>query len=390
VFAADPHPSAPALADLRLAAAGAPDVEVDRDDVALICYTSGTTGLPKGALITHGNIYAGAVAKCLAVGQTHRDRLLIPMPLAYTGGCVALLRDGITPGATTYLEPDADPERFLDLIEKERITSLVSVATLFEMMMQHPRFDSADLSSLTHAVTGGTTVTPHLLQAWMDRGVEITQGYGLTEAGGAFVTLLFPSDAIRKWGFTGKKLMHLDVIIVDEKGNELPPGESGEVLVRGPVVMKGYLGKPDETAKTLEGGWLHTGDVGFLDDEGFLKIVDRVKDMLISGGLNVYPAEIERALGGASGLDEFCVIGVSDERWGEVPMIVASSLDGVDIAVVWERCCDLLADYKRPQYIVEHGPLPRTLSAKITKKPLREQYPKAPAEAIALKPSNGS
>jgi fatty-acyl-CoA synthase len=361
-------------------------IPVHRDDVALICYTSGTTGVPKGALLTHGNVYATAVGKCLAVGQTYRDRLLLPMPLAYTGGCVALLRDGIAPGAITYLEPDSDADRFLALIETERITALVGPAPLFEKMMAHPSFDTADLSSLTHAVTGGTTVTSHLLQTWMDRGVSITQGYGSTEAGGAFVTILFPEDAIRKWGSAGQKLMHLDLKVVGPDGTELGPNEAGELLIRGAVVMKGYLGRPEATAETLAGGWLHSGDVATIDEEGFVRIVDRVKDMLISGGLNVYPAEIERVIGSVAGLVDFAVLGVPDERWGEVPMIVTACLDGVDLDELNSVCRENLADYKRPRYIVEHHePLPRTYSTKIRKSHLRERYRTVPAHAIDLK-----
>jgi fatty-acyl-CoA synthase len=364
----------------------APSVELDGEDIALICYTSGTTGTPKGAMISHYAICSGAAARSMATGLTFNDRVLLPLPLAYTGGAVMLLRDGIVPGSSFYLTNDVSAENMLRLIETERITMMSSVTVLFEMMMNHPKFATTDVSSLRHATTGGAVVTLHLLRTWQDRGVALTQSYGLTESAGTFMTILFPDEAERKIGFAGRPLPQVQLKIVDSEGRTLPPHASGEILVRSPAVMSGYLNMPQQTAETLRDGWLHTGDIGFLDEEGYLRIVDRLKDMLISGGLNVYPAEVEKALASLPGLGEFTVIGVPDERWGEVPMLVAASLDAVDIRALRERCRSDLADYKRPKYAVSHGSdLPRTFSGKITKPLLRQMYEKVPEKAISLK-----
>ena len=166
----------------------------------------------------------------------------------------------------------------------------------------------------------------------------------------------------------------------------MPPNQTGEIVVRMPPVMSGYLNLPDQTAAAFDGDWLRTGDIGLLDEEGYLKIVDRSKDMLISGGLNVYPAELEKALGGVPGLEEFAVIGVTDDRWGEAPMIVVPDAAAVDMEALRACCLADLADYKRPKYVVGYGqPLPRTYSGKITKAPLREAYPQAPANALLVK-----
>jgi fatty-acyl-CoA synthase len=226
----------------------------------------------------------------------------------------------------------------------------------------------------------------HLLKTWQARGVRLTQGYGQTESAGTFITLLFPEDAERKIGFAGQAMPQVQIQIVDADDNPLPPNAAGEILVRSPAMMSGYLNQPAQTAAAFKNGWLHTGDIGLLDEEGYLKIVDRAKDMLISGGLNVYPAEIEKTLGGVPGLAEFAVIGVPDERWGEVPMVVVPHVEAVDLAMLRARCKTELADYKRPKYIAGYGStMPRTYSGKITKAILREIYPAVPADAVLLK-----
>jgi fatty-acyl-CoA synthase len=385
IFVTDDGAEREALDQLRIDRA-APAVELDGEDIALICYTSGTTGTPKGAMISHYAICSGAAARCSATGLNFNDRVLLPLPLAYTGGAVMLLRDGIVPGSTFYLTNEVTAENMLGLIESQRITMMSSVTVLFEMMMNHPKFAATDISSLRHATTGGAVVTLHLLRTWQDRGVSLTQSYGLTESAGTFMTILFPDEAERKIGFAGRPLPQVQLKIVDAEGRALPPNTSGEILVKSPAMMSGYLNLPRQTAETLRDGWLHTGDIGYVDEEGYLKIVDRLKDMLISGGLNVYPAEVEKALASLPGLGEFTVIGVPDKRWGEVPMLVAATLDGVDLKALQGRCRSELADYKRPKYAVAHGSdLPRTFSGKITKPLLRQLYDRVPDTAISLK-----
>lgn len=373
-----------ALDDLRSDALP-PAVAVQGTDIALISYTSGTTGLPKGAMLSHAAIYAAGVARACIVGHTYRERMLLPMPMAYTAGAVFLMRDGVNAGCTTYFLTRPSGENMLNLIERERITTVQGVTVLFEAMMNSPRFAEADLSSLTHAQTGGAMVTMHLLETWLARGIALVQGYGQTESVGSHIAILPGEDATRKMGFCGRPMPNLELKIVDEAGETLPANMPGEIWIRGSSIMTGYLNRPEETARALAGGWLHTGDIGLLDDEGYLKIVDRAKDMLISGGLNVYPAEIEKVLGDLPGLEEFCIIGVPDDRWGEVPMIVTSTVDKIDIDALVSRCRDQLADFKRPRYVVGHPtPLPRTLSGKLIKPSLRAAYPVAPEGAMTL------
>ena len=385
VYTADRTGELPALDDLRINGGRKPDIDIDGADIALVSYTSGTTGIPKGAMISHAAICAAGAARTYTVAHSFKERMLIPMPLAYTAGSVFFMRDGVNAGCTIYYLTKPTGDAMLSLIERHRITSVQGVTVLFENMMNSPHFATADLSSLTYAQTGGAMVTKHLLQTWLDRGIPIVQGYGQTESAGSHISLLGTEDAARKMGTAGRPMPNLDVIIVDENGNPLPANEPGEIWVRGSSIMSGYLNRPEETEKALAGGWLHTGDIGILDEEGFLKIVDRTKDMLISGGLNVYPAEIEKAIGGLSGLEDFCVIGTEDSQWGEVPLIVTADASAVDINTLCELCAHQLADYKRPKYIIGHGaPLPRTMSGKITKQELRALYGK-PGGAARLK-----
>ena len=385
VFTADRVAGREALDDLR-SDLPPPRIALKGTDTALISYTSGTTGLPKGAMLSHAAIYAIGAARACVVGHSFRERMLLPMPMAYTAGAVFFMRDGVNFGCTTYFLTQPTGENMLDLIEREKITSLQGVTVLFEAMMNSPRFATADLSSLNFALTGGAMVTMHLLESWQAKGVSLVQGYGQTESAGSYIALLPNEDAIRKIGFCGRPMPNLELKIVDEAGETLPPDTPGEIWVRGSSIMTGYLNRPEETARTLADGWLHTGDVGLLDAEGYLKIVDRAKDMLISGGLNVYPAEIEKVLGDLPGLEEFCIIGVPDEKWGEVPMIVTSAIERLDIDALVARCRDQLADFKRPRYVVGHPhPLPRTFSGKLTKPALRADYPSAPDHALMLR-----
>lgn len=363
-----------------------PTTVVAADAPAFLCYTSGTTGVPKGALLSHRSIHSAAMARATAFGATHADRVLMPLPLSYTGGAVTLLRDGLLIGATVFLRDTSEAKDFLDLIEMEHITNMASVPVIFERMMSHPDFASTDLTSLRIAIGAGSVISVQLLETWQKRGVNMMQGYGLTESAGSYVTILFGEDAVRKLGSAGRALPNVELSLRNESGAPVEAGTPGEIWIRSPVAMLGYFNMPERSAETTVEGWMRTGDVGVLDPEGFLYIVDRSKDMLISGGLNVYPAEIERVLAGAGGLEEFAIIGVPDAQWGEAAVLVTPDLDRVDLVAFRRICEEELADFKRPKYLVRHnGPLPRTISGKVQKTVLRDTYAKPPADAIPFK-----
>ena len=363
-----------------------PAVDVAPDATAFMVYTSGTTGFPKGVLISHSNVIYAGIAKVVPNGLTPDDRLLVTNPLAYTSGCLTkFLQTGFMAGAASYLVDEFDAESTLEQIERHRITTMSSVPVIVERMMASPSFGVRDLSCLKKIWVGGAPVPPSLLAAWHDRGIPLVQAYGLTEVSGACVLSLHAGEAGSKAGFAGRAMLFHSVRIARPDGSTAEPGEVGQILIKGPAVMKGYHGLPEESRAALAGGWLHTGDLGLRDDEGYIKIVDRSGDMLISGGLNVYPAEIERALAGLSGVEELAVIGVSDPRWGQVPLMVVPDAARVDRDALVLRCRSALADYKRPSAVVGFGgPLPRTLSGKIEKNLLRQRFKDVPSDAVRL------
>lgn len=343
------------------------------DDAATICYTSGTTGDPKGAVLTHGSWNAGSQgwAQAMAIGPG--DRNLLPFPLAFTGGLAVWLFT-YWAGGTVVLERAFDPTRALDLFESERITGLFAVPLIYQTLVEHPAWDDTDLSSWRIASSGGAAVPESLIRSVQARDVPMAQGYSLTEASAAG-TVLPPRDALRKLGSAGLPVMHGEVVVADEDDRALPAGEVGEILVRGPQNTIGYWNRPEASAETLRNGWLHTGDLGRLDDEGYLFVVDRAKDMLISGGLNVYPAEIERTLAGLPGAAELAVIGVADDRWGETPAVVAVGDPSIVTGDAILAACRDLADFKLPRHlVVRDQPLPRSMSGKVLKRELVDEY----------------
>jgi fatty-acyl-CoA synthase len=244
------------------------------------------------------------------------------------------------------------------------------------MLLNHPDFGKHDLSSLKVIGSGGAAVPEALLERLQHAGLPMTQGYGLTEGAGKN-TWLRAEDAIRKLGSCGRPLMHTQVRTVDDALNDVPVGEIGELLIKGPEVMLGYWNNPKATAETIVDGWLRTGDLARIDEEGYVFIADRAKDMLISGGLNVYPAEIEAQIVAFEGIAECAVIGVPDDKWGERPAALINAKPGevIDTAALLAHCRENLADYKLPRYVVARDePLPRGMSGKVLKRELREEY----------------
>ncbi len=373
--------------DLRAMADGGgkvPLLDLDPDHPATICYTSGTTGDPKGAVLTHGSWNAASQGWVQAIQLTTEDRVLLPFPLAFTGGFAVFLFT-LWSGGRLVLEPSFEADRTLDLFEQERITALLAVPQIHEVLVQHPRWQQVDLSSWRIACSGGASVPESLIRAIQARGVPMLQGYSLTEASAA-ATILPGHDALTKVGSAGLPIVHGGSAVIREDGSFCEAGEVGEILISGPQVMAGYWNNPQASAKALQNGWLHTGDMGVLDEDGYLKVVDRAKDMLISGGLNVYPAEIERLLTGLDGINEVAVIGVPHERWGETPMVIANTAGKpLTAEQVMAACSGKLADYKMPRYLLlRDEPLPRGMSGKVLKRDLRDEYATLPDSVIRL------
>jgi fatty-acyl-CoA synthase len=373
------------LAALLGATGELPQVDIHPDDPLFICFTSGTTGDPKGAVLTHRSWFYASMVRALQGGINVNDRILLPFPLAFTGG-LALGMVALWSGATLVLEPAFEPGRALELIESRRITVFMAVPTLFQQMAMHADFAATDISSIRCASSGGATVPVPLMRIYLDRGITMTQTYSLTEVSASGITLPY-DQALSRVGSCGVPAMHSQARIVDPDGVEAPPGTVGEIAIKGPEVMLGYWRNPEATAATLRDGWCHTGDLGMMDADGYFYVVDRAKDMLISGGLNVYPAEIERQLAGLDGVVELAVIGVPDERWGETPAVIAftngAPLDG---AAVLDKCIGVLADFKLPRYlVVRDEPLPRNMSGKVLKAELRTQYADLPARSRPIR-----
>jgi fatty-acyl-CoA synthase len=355
------------------------------DDAAFICYTSGTTGDPKGAVLTHGSFNAGSQSWAQALDLWPGDKLQLPFPLAFTGG-LALWLYTYWSGASLLLDNEVNIDRIFDNFEKEKATGFMGVPTIFQMIVDHPRWKTADLSSWKKACSGGAVVPPSLLKAVQARGVPMLQMFSLTESSAAG-TVLPSHDAFRKVGSAGIPINHGSLKIADDDDNEVATGEVGEILLKGPQIMKEYWNNPTATAAALRGGWLHTGDLGYVDDEGYLYVVDRKKDMLISGGLNVYPAELERLIANVPGVVEVAVVGVPDDRWGETPLVIVFANGAhVEAADVLKVCRDNLADFKLPRYFhVSETPLPRNMSGKILKRELKVQFADYPKTAQAIR-----
>ena len=373
------------IAPLRADGTNFVTVDTTPDDAAFICYTSGTTGDPKGAVLTHGSFNAGSQSWAQALDLWPGDKLQLPFPLAFTGG-LALWLYTYWAGGSLLLDNEVNIDRIFDNFEKERATGFMGVPTIFQMIVDHPRWKTADLSTWKKACSGGAVVPPSLLKAVQARGVPMLQMFSLTEASAAG-TVLPARDAFRKVGSAGIPIVHGSLKIADDDDNEVPIGEVGEILLAGPQIMAGYWNNPEATAAALRGGWLHTGDLGYVDDEGYLYVVDRKKDMLISGGLNVYPAELERLIANVPGVVEVAVVGVPDERWGETPLVIVFTNGAkVEANDVLQVCRDNLADFKLPRYFhVSETPLPRNMSGKILKRELKIQFADFPKTAEPIR-----
>lgn len=360
-------------------AAGAdshPDVPVSLEDPAIILYTSGTTGRPKGALLTHGNMTWNSINVLVDYDLVSTDVALMIAPMFH----VASLGMGVLPvllkGGTVILEPRFEPGRTLHLIEKYKATSISGVPTTYQMLCEHPDWDSTDISSLQKLTCGGSAVPMRVLEAYEARGLHFSGGYGMTEtAPGA--TSLAPEKSREKTGSAGLPHFFTDVRIMDPLKGQAGPRQVGEIQISGPNVIKEYWNRPDATAEAYaDGVWFKSGDMGYTDEEGYLYISDRLKDMIISGGENIYPAEVEQIIIELDAVSSVAVIGVPDEKWGEVPKAIVTAREGFTLSEqdVQDHLQNRLARYKIPKSVVVVDDLPRTASGKIRKADLRKQY----------------
>jgi fatty-acyl-CoA synthase len=345
------------------------------DDVAVIMYTSGTTGRQKGAMLTHGNIWWNNANAMHTIDFEQNDVTLTSAPMFHIGGLNVLTLATLQKGGEVVLHRTFDPGRTLSAIEEHRVTTFFGVPAMFQFMSQHPDFASADLSSLRVAVCGGAPCPEPLLRLYGERGVPMQQGYGLTETS-PMVSFLAPEFALAKLGSSGRTPLFTEIKLIDGEGEIVrEPGAPGEVLVRGPNVMAGYWNRPEDTAAAIDAeGWFRTGDVAFMDGEGFLTICDRIKDMIISGGENVYPAEVESVLFKHPAIAEIAVIGEPDEKWGECVVAIAALKPGHSLNIEELRAFagERLARYKLPRRLVIITALPRNTVGKVLKYELRK------------------
>lgn len=349
--------------------------EVRDDDPLLMIFTSGTEGASKAAVLTHANCFWTnlSLSRTMDLGST--DVVLAVLPQFHVGGWNIQPLLAWWTGATVVLERGFEPGRVLQLIAERRVTMLMGVPTQYLMLAEHPDFATAELGSLRHAVVGGAPMPAPLLRIWHRRGVALSQGYGLTEAS-PNVLCLANEDAARMVGHSGKPYPHVAVAVADPvTGAILDGAASGELLVGGPGVFAGYFRDPVATAAVLAGDWLRTGDLVERDADGYIKVVDRLKDIYISGGENVAPAEVEAALLAHPAVAQAAVVGVEDERWGEtgVAFVVIRPGMATDDQELLEHCAARLAPFKVPGRIETVAALPRTALNKVLRGRLRQQ-----------------
>lgn len=348
---------------------------IDLSAVHTIIYTSGTAGRPKGAMLTYGNHFWSALGSALNLGLHGDDRWLACMPLFHVGGLAILLRSVIY-GIPVILHDGFDPVAVNKAIDQEGVTIISVVSNMLQRMLE-ARGERPYPPTLRCILVGGGPVPRPLLEECARRGVPVVQTYGLTEAASQVATLA-PEDALRKLGSAGKPLFPTEVRIEGKNGRPQPAGEPGEIVIRGPTVTPGYLNRPQETEQVLRDGWLHTGDVGYLDDEGYLYVLDRRDDLIISGGENIYPAQVEEALRSHPDVADAGVIGLPDERWGQTVVAAVQLRDGAmaNEGDLLAFCRGTLASYKVPKQLRFVPSLPRNAAGKLLRHVLREEWPK--------------
>lgn len=347
-------------------------IRPDPDDTAVILYTSGTTGRPKGVMLSHRNLVSnGLSGRGSEYEQRNPDTQLAVLPLAHAFGIVALNVIYLS-GVSAVMHPRFDTTAVLSAIERHRIAAFAGVPAMFVALLYAPNAEQYDTSSLKFCVSGSAPLPVNILEGFEQKfGCTIREGYGLSE--GSAVLTGHGVDMVRKAGSVGKPSTGVEVQIVDEDDTPLPTGEIGEVIARGPNIMKGYYNMPEETKEALRNGWLHTGDMGRFDEDGYLYIVERKKDLIIRGGFNIYPRDIEEVLTAHPSVIEAAVVGVPSERMGEEVKAYVVVRVPVEAEILMAYCREKLANYKTPSTIEFVNALPRNAIGKIDKKELRKR-----------------
>ncbi len=360
----------------RLIATGKPNFEpvsVNENETAIILYTSGTTGHPKGAMLTHKNLYSNARDVGDYLGFSENDRIVATLPVFHVFALTVVVNAPLLKGATVLLLPRFSPSEVFNTIKSEQATVFAGVPTMFNFLYQYPEGKTEDFDSIRLAISGGASLPVALLHNFEEKfNVRVSEGYGLSEA--SPVTCFNPLDRERVPGSIGTNIVNVENKVVDEYGDEVPVGEVGELIVRGPNVMKGYYKMPEETAVAIRDGWLYTGDLARQDENGYFYIVDRKKDMIIVGGYNVYPREVEEVLFAHPDIVEAAVIGVPDPDFGEEVQAFVVLKKGAQLEekALKEFCAKRLAKYKIPETIDFLDELPKNTTGKILRRSLKQ------------------
>ncbi|WP_116997180.1 class I adenylate-forming enzyme family protein [Desertimonas flava] len=355
------------------------DIDVDPREPVILAYTSGTTGQPKGLVYTNETVLAGLFELILKdPTPPEATNMLFMLPLFSVAGIVHALSHMMARGGKTVIMRDFDPAAALDLMVRHRISHTNGVPVIYERIAALPDFADHDLSHLVVAQVGGARVSDELLAAFHRVGVALRHMYGMTEVGGCG-TVPRPADALAHPELCGDGSIFTEVRTMRPDGTFCDPGEQGEIVMRGPAMMARYWNNEEATAAAIVDGWLHSGDIGIIDERGYLRYVDRLKDLIISGGFNVSPSEVEAVIGSVPGVSEVAVIAVQDQQWGETPAAIVYSDSGFDEQAVRDKAAAELAVFKVPRYVVRSAsPLPRMASGKIAKRQLREEYADLP------------
>lgn len=344
--------------------------EKDENDLAVILYTSGTTGQPKGAMLSHRNMASNAEALGILLELEARDRMVAVLPMFHVF-CMSVCVNGpIRYGSTILIAPRFHPAEILDLIRTQKATCFAGVPTMYNYMLQLPAATREDMASIRVCCSGGASMPVELLHKFEGKfGVQVMEGYGLSEAAPA--TAFNPIRGVRKPGSVGVDIPGVINKVVNPEGNELPRGEVGELVVHGPNVMMGYLGLPEDTKAVLQDGWLYTGDLARMDEDGYVYIVDRKKDMILVDGYNVYPREVEEVLYQHPAIIEAAVIGIPNEMHGEAVKAYIACREAVSEEEILSFCSDKLVKYKVPRQVEIVNELPKNSTGKILRRSLR-------------------